>query len=701
MKRIIMILLSSLLLATACNTEEKKQTNPFLTEWKTPFETPPFDQIKTEHFVPAFTEALKEQQEEIVAIANNKEEATFANTIDAFEHSGRLYKKVTRVFSAMTSAMNSEELQKIAKEMQPKFSKHKDDINLNEKLFDRVKSVFDKKETLELTTEQNKVLENHYKTFVRGGVNLEKKEKEEFRKINGELSLLSLQFGDNVLKETNKFELVIDNKEDLEGLPEGVINGASETAAEKGYKDKWVFTIQKPSMIPFLQYSEKRNLREKIYRAYFMQGDNNDEFDNKDILKQIASLRLRRANILGYKNHAEFVLAEQMAATPEKVNDLLSKLWTPALERAKAERKEMQQIINDEGKNFNLKPWDWWLYAEKLKKAKYNLDEEELRPYFQVENVIDGVFGLATRLWGIQFEERNDIQKYHPEVKVFEVKEKDGKHIGILYTDYFPRASKRGGAWMDEFRRQYKKDGKMVTPIIYNVGNFSKPTGDKPALLSLDEVQTLFHEFGHALHGLLSNCNYESVAGTETPRDFVEFPSQVMENWSLHPDVLKTYAKHYETGEVIPNELIAKLNKASLFNQGFITVEYLAAAILDMDWHTISKEVTDVDKFEKDAMNKIGLIDEILPRYRSTYFRHIFAGGYSSGYYSYIWSAVLDADAFDAFVQTGDVYNLDLAGKYRKYILGSGGSEDSMELYRKFRGQDPLLEPLLKRRGLN
>ncbi|MCP5060913.1 MAG: M3 family metallopeptidase [Ignavibacteriae bacterium] len=701
MKRIIMILLSSLLLVTVCNTAEKEQTNPFLTEWETPFETPPFDQIKTEHFVPAFTVALEAQKGEIEEIVNNKEEATFENTIDAFEHSGGLYKKITRVFSAMTSAMNNDALQKIAKEMQPKFSKHKDDINLNEKLFERVKSVYDKKKTLQLTTEQNKVLVNHYKTFIRGGVNLEKNDKEEFRKINGELSLLSLQFGDNVLKETNKFELVIDNKEDLEGLPEGVINGASETAAEKGYKDKWVFTIHKPSLLPFLQYAEKRDLREKIYRAYFMQGDNNDDLDNKEILKKIASLRLRRANILGYKNHAAFVLEEQMAATPEKVNDLLSKLWTPALERAKAERKEMQQIINDEGKSFNLKPWDWWLYAEKLKKAKYNLDEEELRPYFQVENVIDGVFGLATRLWGIHFEERNDIQKYHPDVKVFEVKEKDGKHIGILYTDYFPRASKRGGAWMDEFRRQYKKDGKMVTPIIYNVGNFSKPTGDKPALLSLDEVQTLFHEFGHALHGLLSNCNYESVAGTETPRDFVEFPSQVMENWSLHPDVLKTYAKHYKTGEVIPNELISKLDKASLFNQGFITVEYLAAAILDINWHTIDKEITDVNKFEKDAMNKIDLIDEIFPRYRSTYFRHIFAGGYSSGYYSYIWSAVLDADAFDAFVQTGDVYNLDLAGKYRKYILGSGGSEDSMELYRKFRGQDPLLEPLLKRRGLN
>ncbi len=453
-------------------------------------------------------------------------------------------------------------------------------------------------------------------------------------------------------------------------------------------------------MLPFLQYSTKRNLREKIYKAYYMKGNNNDSFDNKSIALKVSSLRLRRANILGYKNHAEFVLEEQMAAKPEKVTSLLKKLWTPALKRAKSELKEMQQLIADEGNNFNLKSWDWWFYAEKLKKAKYNLDEEELRPYFQVENVISGVFGLATKLWGIQFEERNDIQKYHPEVKVFEVKEKDGKHIGILYTDYFPRASKRSGAWMDEFRRQYKKDGKMITPIIYNVGNFSKPSGDKPALLSLDEVRTLFHEFGHALHGLLSNCTYESVAGTKTPRDFVEFPSQVLENWALHPDVLKNYATHYKTGKVIPKNLVAKLEKASLFNQGFETVEYLAAAILDMEWHSIDKDVSNATEFENNAMKKIGLMEEIIPRYRSTYFNHIFSGEYSSGYYSYIWSAVLDADAFDAFVKAGDVYNPELAVKYRKYILSSGGTDDSMELYKKYRGQEPSLEPLLQRRGL-
>jgi peptidyl-dipeptidase Dcp len=698
-KRITMILIGSLLLFAACTIEEK---NPFLTDWDTPFGTPPFDKIKTEHYLPAYETALKAQNEEINAIVNNQSEPTFENTIVALDQTGELLNKVSRVFGAMNSAMSNEELQKIAKEISPKITKHKDDINLNEDLFKRVKAVYEKKESLGLNTEQNKLLDKYYKTFVRGGINLEENVKEEFRKINEEIALLTLNFGENILKETNKFELVVDNEEDLEGLPESSIAGAFDTAKEKGYEGKWVFTIHKPSMIPFLQYSTKRDLREKIYRAYFMKGNNGDELDNKEIINKVINLRLKRANILGYKNHAEYVLEEQMASKPGKVYDLLDKLWEPALKRAIAEKEDMQQLIYDEGYNFELEPWDWWYYAEKLKKAKYDLDESELRPYFQVENVISGVFGLASNLWGIQFEERNDIPKYHPEVKIFEVKEADGKHIGILYTDYFPRATKRAGAWMDEFRRQFKKNGEMVTPIIYNVGNFSKPTGDKPALLSIDEVHTLFHEFGHALHGLLSNCTYESVSATETPRDFVEFPSQVMENWALHPDVLKTYAKHYETGEVIPNELIEKLENSSLFNQGFETVEYLAAAILDMDYHTISEtKDLDVSEFEKASMDRIGLLKEIKPRYRSTYFNHIFAGGYSSGYYSYIWSAVLDADAFDAFVQTGNVYNPELAGLYRKNILASGGSDDSMELYRRFRGQDPSIEPLLSRRGLN
>ena len=705
MKNLYIFFLFTLLLINSCDNnmvkEEPTNKNPLLTEWNTPFSTPPFDKIKTEHYLPAFEKAIELHNKEINKITNNTDEPTFKNTIEALEYSGALLKRVNRVFSAMTGAMNNEELQKISKIIEPKLSKHDDDINLNTKLFIRVKKIYDNRNKLNLTTEQKKVLEKYYKNFIRGGVNLDERQKEKFRKINKETSLLSLKFGENVLKENNRFELLIKNKTDLDGLPEGVIHTAAETAREKGNEGKWVFTINKPSMIPFLQYSKKRNLREKIYRAYFMKGDHNDSLDNKAIILKLVSLRLKRAKMLGYKNHAEYILEEQMAATPKNVYDLLNKVWVPALKRAKAERDEMQQLIYKEGNNFELKPWDWWYYAEKLKKEKYNLDEEELRPYFKVENVIKGVFGLATKLFGIKFEERNDIPKYHPDVKVFEVKEKNGKHIGILYTDYFPRASKQSGAWMDEFQRQHRVNGKMVYPIIYNVGNFTKPTENKPALLSIDEVHTLFHEFGHALHGLLSNCNYESVAATETPRDFVEFPSQVMENWALHPDVLKTYAKHYKTGNVIPQKLIDKINNAGLFNQGFETVEYLAASFLDMDWHTIETEVTDVNKFEQKSMEKIGLIKEIIPRYRSTYFKHIFSGSYSSGYYSYIWSAVLDADAFDAFVKSGNVYNPELAERYRKYILSSGGTDDAMELYKKFRGKAPSIEPLLINRGLN
>lgn len=700
----IMVLIGSLLLITACgqNTNTEKEENPLLSEWQTPFETPPFDKIKNEHYLPAYKEALKIHEEEIQKIINNSEAPNFENTIVALDNSGELLKRVNKVFSAMEGSMNDEKIQAISNEIAPILTQHEDNINLNEKLFERVKEVYGNKENFNLNTEQLKLLELYYKDFIRGGANLDEMQKAEFRKVNEELALLNLKYGENVLKETNKFKLIIDNEKDLEGLPESVISAAAETAKEKGMDDKWIFTIQKPSMIPFLQYSKNRNLREKIYKAYFMQGDNNDSLDNKNLITKIVKLRLQRANILGYKNHAEYVLEEQMAKNPANVYELLNKLWKPALKRASAERDEMQKLIYAEGNKFKLESWDWWYYAEKVKKAKYDLDEEQLRPYFQVENVINGVFGLATKLWGIQFVERNDIAKYHPEVKVYEVKENDGKHIGILYTDYYPRASKRGGAWMDEFRRQHKINGKMITPLIYNVGNFSKPTADKPALLSLDEVNTLFHEFGHALHGLLSNCTYESVAATETPRDFVEFPSQVMENWALHPDVLKTYAKHYKTGEVIPDVLVKKLENAKLFNQGFETVEYLAASFLDMDWHTISEDVNiNVDQFEKESMGKIGLINEIIPRYRSTYFRHIFSGDYSSGYYSYIWSAVLDSDAFDGFEKTGNVFDPELAKKYRQFILSAGGSDDSMVLYRKFRGSDPSIEPLLIKRGLN
>ncbi len=678
--------------------------NPLLMDWDTPFGTPPFGEIEVAHLKPAFDEAMKKHNEEILKIINNPEEPTFENTIEALEYSGELLTGIRYVYLVYKEALTDDEVKAVSKYVLPVLSKHNDDITLNPELFKRVKSVYDNRQNMDLNTEQKKLLEKKYKAFVRGGANLNESDKEAFRKINEELSMLALQFGENVLAEVNRFELVIDNEEDLAGLPENVIAAAAETAEERGHSGKWVFTIQKPSMLPFLQYSEKRELREKIYKAYINKGDNDDELDNKKILTKMAALRVKRANLLGYDTHADFILDVYMAKNPGNVNELLDKLWEPALEVAKNERDEMQKIIDAEGGNFKLASWDWWYYAEKVKKKKFDLDEDQLRPYFKVENVIQGVFGLAEDLWGLQFEEVDNIDKYHPEVKTFEVKDADGSHIGILYTDYFPRDTKRGGAWMDALRKQSRKDGKFIHPIIYNVGNFSKPTAGKPALISLDEVETLFHEFGHALHGLLSDCTYPSLSGTATPRDFVEFPSQVMENWCMHPQVLRKYAFHYETGEVIPDELIEKIQNSSKFNQGFETLEYLAAAILDMDWHTLTEPVElDAAEFEKTSMEKIGLIPEIIPRYRSTYFNHAFASviGYSSGYYSYIWSEVLDADAFRAFEESGDVYNRELAGNYRKYILASGGSDDSMELYKQFRGKEPEIEPLLERRGLN
>lgn len=707
MKKLVLFLPLLVLLTFACKSPEgnSEMNNPFFAEYDTPFGTPPFDKINDEQYMPAFLKGMEEQNKEIEAIINNTEDPTFENTIEAIEYSGNLLTKVSRVFYAMTESNTSDKLQEISKEISPKLSKHGDEINLNPELFSRVKAVYDKKGELNLNTEQAKLLDEYYKTFVRGGANLTPENKEKFKEINSQLTLLTIQFNENVLKENNTFELLIENKDDLEGLTEDVITAGAEEAKARGKEGKWIYTLQKPSIIPFLQYSKKRELREKIYKGYLNKGNNNNELDNKENIKKILNLRLQKANLLGYKTYADYILDDNMAKNSKNVYDLLNKIWEPALKVAKKEAADMQKIIDAEGGNFKLASWDWWHYAEKVKKAKYDLDETQLTPYFKVENVIGGVFNLASNLFGITFEERFDIPKYHPDVKTFEVKDAgNGSHIGILYTDYYPRDSKRGGAWMDAFRKQYRKDGKMVTPIIYNVGNFTKPTADKPSLLTVDNVLTLFHEFGHAIHGLLSDCTYPTLSGTATPRDFVEFPSQVMENWAMEPSILKTYAKHYQTGETMPDELIKKIQNAGKFNQGFETTEYLAAAFLDMDYHVSAKPFEgDVIEFEKKSMDKIGLISEIEPRYKSTYYNHIFAGeaGYATGYYSYIWAAVLDADAFAAFEETGDVLNPELAKKYRKYILSSGGTEDSMELYRKFRGKDPDIKALLEKRGLN
>ncbi len=675
--------------------------NPFYEEWDTPYGVPDFSLVKNEYYMPAFKDGMKQEMVEIEAIANNTEPPTFENTIEALEATGALLERVSSVFFNLNSSNTDDEMQDIAKKVAPMLSQHGDEIFLNAELFVRVKTVYDKRAELGLDTEQMRLLEEYYKDFVAGGANLQGADKEAFSTINERLSVLSLQFGENVLDENNAFELVIEEESDLAGLPESAIQGAVETAEERGHEGKWVFTLHKPSMIPFLTYSDKRELREQIYKAYINKGNNGNDLDNKAILAEMAALRVQRAHLLGYESHADYVLDRRMAKEPEAVYDLLNQLWTPALARAKTEVDEMQAMIDEEGGDFKLESWDWWYYAEKVKKAKYDFDDEALRPYFELDNVRAGAFEVAGRLFGITFEPRDDIPTYHEDVEVFEVKDADGSHIGIYYVDYFPRASKRGGAWMNSIRKQSRLQGKEVTPVIVNVGNLSKPTDDAPSLLSVDEVATLWHEFGHGLHGLLSDCTYNRLSGTAVPWDFVEMPSQVMENWAMEPEVLALYARHYETGELIPDELIAKMKRARHFNQGFATTEYLAASILDMDWHTLTAP-TELEPlaFEDQCLNRIGLIPEIISRYRSPYFRHIFAGGYSAGYYSYVWAEVLDADAFEAFKENG-ILDHATGMRFRELILARGGTEDPMVLFKRFRGADPTIEPLLKRRGLD
>ena len=687
----------------SCTTGEKQmktEENPFFSNWGTPFETAAFDKIKNEHFKPAFVRGMEVHDQEIAAIVNNSQAPDFENTIVAFDQSGDLLISVSNVFYNLTSANTNEELQAIAKDISPLLTTHYDNILLNVKLFQRIKAVYEKRDQLNLNTEQATLLDKTYKQFARGGANLPEDKQAELREINKELSLLSLQFGDNQLAETNAFKLILEKPEDLAGLPQFVIDAAAAAAKEDSLDGKWLITLHSPSRIPFLQFSSRRDLREKVLKAYIMRGDNNNQYDNKQIAAKMASLRVKRANLLGYPTHADYVLEENMAKNPENVYKFLDEVWNAALPVAKKEAEELQAMIKAEGSDFKLEPWDWWYYAEKLRKQKYDLDEEALKPYFSLENVRLGMFDVATRLYGITFKERNDIQKYHPEVRTFEVLEADGSHIGILYMDFFPRASKEGGAWMNSYRDQYRVGDSNITPVITMVCNFTKPTADTPSLLTFEEVSTLFHEFGHALHGLLSDCTYRKISGTSTPRDFVELPSQVMENWAGDPEVMKMYAKHYKTGEVIPQELIDKITASEHFNQGFVTVEYMSACYLDMDVHTLT-DTTLIEpvSFESKSMQKIGLIPEIVVRYRIPYFAHIFNGGYSAGYYGYLWAEVLDADAFQAFKETS-LFDQATAKAFRDYVLSRGGTDDPMTLYKKFRGKEPDVKPMLRRKGL-
>ncbi len=673
------------------------ENNPFFKDYDTPFNVPIFSKIKEAHYMPAFKKGMKLEKQEINAIVNNPEEPTFKNTLIALEKTGELLSKVSAVFWHMNSIDTTDGIQKIAKEVTPLLSKHENFIALNDGLFQRIKALYQKKNKLSLNDQEMRLLERTHLGFIRSGADLKPEDKEKVKKINEEMSKIALQFRNNLLKETNNFKMFIDKKEDLAGLPQNLIDVAAEVAKKAGYKSKWAFTPHKPSWIPFLQNSPKRELREKLYKGYIMRGDNNNKYDNKKLIAKLASLRVQKANIMGYKTHADYRLKINMSKKPENVYKLLNRLWEPALNMAKKEVKEMQAIIDKEGGNFKLASWDWWYYAEKVRKEKYALDESKSKPYFEVNNVREGAFYLANKLYGITFTEFKDLPKAHKHAKAFEVKEVDGTHIGILYTDYFYRESKRSGAWCGDFQGYSNIEGKTKYPIIYNVCNFPQPVGDTPSLLSFDQASTLFHEFGHALHSLFNRTTYPGISWVA--RDFVELPSQIMEHWCAEPEVLRVYAKHYKTGKSIPQELIDKLQKSSHFNQGFVTVEYLAAALLDMNYHTLTdaKEV-DTLKFENDYFKKIGLIPEIISRYRSTYFQHI-VGGYDAGYHAYIWAEVLDCDAFEAFKETS-LFDKKTAESFRKNILANGGKEDEAVIYKRFRGRDAKIDGLLKKRGL-
>lgn len=681
----------------ACN-----QTNPLLEQPNTPFGVPAFDKVKIEHYLPAFEEAIRQNKAEIDAIVNNEDAPTFENTIVALDRSGLLLDRVTGVFFNVLEADGNDEMNAIAEQVSPMLSDLSDGIILNDALFQRVKAVYDEREQLGLNAEQMRLVTQTYKAFADNGANLPEDKKERLKEINQELGLLSLKFGNNVVAETNSDDVkrFITDEALLAGLPESAKAAAAEEAEAAGHPGEWLFTPKRTSFTPVLQYCENRELRKQLLMDYTTRGNHDNENDNKAVIIREMELRIERAKLFGYDNPADYILADCMAKNHQTVDAFLASVWAPSLEAAKREAAELQALLEQDLPGEKLQPWDWWFYAEKLRKAKYDLDEEELKPYFELNNVRKGAFGVATKLYGLQFEELENMPVYNPEVEVFKVTEADGSLVGILYTDYFPRAGKRPGAWMNNILPQYiDAEGVDHRPVIINVGNFNKPTAGNPSLLSMDDVETLFHEFGHALHGLLSKAHYKSLSGTNTPRDFVELPSQFMENYAYEPEVLKTYAFHYETGEVIPDELIEKINKASAFNQGFVTTELLSASILDMDFHELtSAEGLDVNAFEAESLKKMGMIDEIIVRYRPTFYNHIFTTGYEAGYYSYTWSAVLDADAFAAFKETGDLFEAETAKRFR-HLLEQGGTRDAQELYLEFRGKEADPKYLLIRKG--
>jgi peptidyl-dipeptidase Dcp len=680
--------------------KEAMDSNPFMKTWRTPYGAPPFDEIKISDYLPAFRYAMNFQMCEIADITFSKAAPTFANTIAPLARSGELLAKVRNVFFNLLDAETSPAMNKLAEEISPMLSAHEDTISQYGALFQRVKAVYGRRARLSLRPEESMLLETTYRSFVRGGALLGEPEKAVLRGINTELGLLGLKFGDNLLKETNAYGLVVESRNDLRGLPESSIAAAAEEAAARGQRGKWVFTLKGPSIWPFLQYCQNRGLRQRLLSAYAERCNNGGGTDNKAIMSRLASLRVQKANLLGYRTWANYQQEITMAGGPVGVYGLLGQLWPAALNKARAERDELQEMFEKDFPRQKLQAWDWRYYAEKAKKAKFDLDEEELRPYLSLGNAQKGAFEVCNKLFGITFKEVSGAPIYHSEVKAFEVLDANRRHLGLLYMDYHPRQGKRGGAWMSNYRDQWKDGRNNVRPIVVNVGNYSRAAGDMPALLTMDEVSTLFHELGHGLHGLLSQCTYRPTSGTNVPIDFVELPSQIMENWAFEPEVLKMYARHWKTGEEIPQPLIDKIAKAGTFNQGFATTEYMAAALLDMDWHILN-DASEVSAaaFEKRSFEEMGLIPEILSRYRTTYFLHS-ATDYSAGYYSYIWSQVLDSDAFQAFKEKGNIFDPATAKSFRSNILEAGHSRPAKEMYKSFRGAEPKVDALLEKKGL-
>ena len=686
--------------AIVCGSAMAKGGNPFLGKYTTPFGIPPFEQIKVEHYKPAFIKGMEEHKKEIDAIVNNKKTATFENTIAALDRSGELLNNVASVFYGQNSACTSDEMQAVSREISPLLSQHSDDITMNAALFKRVKYVYDHQSEEKLDKEQKKLLEETYKSFVRSGANLSADKQEQLRKLNQEISMLQLTFGQNMLAETNAFQLVIDNKDDLAGLPQNLIASSAEVAKERGLDGKWVFTLHNPSVMPFLQYSDRRELRERMYKGYISRGCQGGKNDSREVVKKLVKARLEKARLMGYEDYASMALDNRMAKTPEAVYELLDQVWKPALAKAKEELADIQEEMKKDGRDFTAEGWDWRYYADRAKRAKYAFDENELRPYLKLENVRDGLFYCANKLYGITLTQIKNVPLPHPEAQAFEVKDAKGKHIAILFMDFFPRASKRGGAWCGTYRDQTYEKGKKITPVVTIVCNFTKPAAGEPALLTADEASTMFHEFGHALHQFFQDVHYQGISNV--PRDFVELPSQINEHWCFAPEVLKVYAKHYKTGEIMPQSLVEKMERSQKYGQGFATVEYVAASLLDMDWHVLKSvpDDLDVEDFERQTLVKRGLLSQIPPRYRTTYFNHTMGGGYTAGYYSYMWAEVLEADGFEAFKETGDIFNQDVANRFRKYVLTPGGINDAMDMYVNFRGKKPDTKPLLRNRGL-